>query len=102
MIFLLRSALRRRYFRPFSTDHKPPTESYDFIPDLSHPKWKHRDKLSAMNFANKGKSGFRQKRVVPMSTDKTLSKKEIRERRASQRPREQLPSAKTSMEVHSL
>jgi hypothetical protein len=30
------------------------------MPDLSHPKWKRREKLNPINFANKGKSGFRQ------------------------------------------
>lgn len=29
------------------------------MPDISHPKWSRREKLSEMNFANKGKGGFR-------------------------------------------
>jgi hypothetical protein len=55
-IVMLRRSFRttRRVFGA-----KPDAKRTLDMPDLSHPKWARREKLNPMNFANKGKSGFR-------------------------------------------
>ncbi|KAI3645242.1 hypothetical protein MP228_011406 [Amoeboaphelidium protococcarum] len=73
MIMLGRVSRCRRYFSD--------------MPDISHPKWSRREKLSEMNFANKGKGRFRVMKSLQMNT------------KDAPRPQQQerLPSKKTRL-----